>query len=120
LARQIRKPWIFHSDGNITPLIDDILALEPSAIHPWQPEALDIYAAKRKYGDRVCLVGNLSIEILARGTPEQNIAETRHLLTHCGRGGGYCFSSANSLPKYIRMENLLAVSSTIRELNKSL
>ncbi|MCZ7568774.1 MAG: hypothetical protein M5U01_09320 [Ardenticatenaceae bacterium] len=118
LACRITKPWIFHSDGNILPVIEDILALGPVAIHPIEPGAMDIYAFKREYGQRVALIGNLSVDQLARATPAEITAEVEWLLAACAPGGGYGFSSGNALSRFIRVQNLLAASETLRRYNR--
>mgnify|MGYP000881570321 CR=1 FL=1 len=41
----IRRPWVYHSDGNFLPVIEQVLSLGMSAIHPLQPSAMDIFDA---------------------------------------------------------------------------
>ena len=53
-------PIIFHSDGNVTSLLDDIVKLGIDGVHPLEKHAgVDIEKVKRKYGDRLCLMGNI-------------------------------------------------------------
>ena len=73
---------------------------------------MDIEEVKRKVGDRLCLVGNISNEILAEGTPEEVAALTRSRLKALGPGGGYCLGSGNSVPDWARFENYLAMRET--------
>ncbi|MDF1515842.1 MAG: uroporphyrinogen decarboxylase family protein, partial [Anaerolineae bacterium] len=37
----ISKPWIYHSDGNLLPVMDDLLDLGMAGLHPIEPEAMD-------------------------------------------------------------------------------
>jgi uroporphyrinogen-III decarboxylase len=74
---------------------------------------------KQDYGKRVALIGNLSVDRLARAEPDEIAHETRALLEMCSRGGGYGFSSGNALARYIKYENVLAVSKTLREFNRT-
>lgn len=114
VAGAMRKPWIYHSDGNIYPLLDNILALGMSAIHPVQPSAMDIFRLKREYGRRVCLVGNIDLDYtLTRGTPQEVEAEVREKIERIGRDGGYIVSSANSLADYVIPVNVLAMAKAI-------
>jgi hypothetical protein len=117
LAARIRKPWIYHSDGDLSLVLEDILALGCAAIHPIEPACNDIYHLKETIGDRTCLHGGLSVDLIARGTVEQVTAETWRLLTEIGRGGGYLFSSANSVPFYANIDNVLAMAETVRQFN---
>lgn len=107
------KPLITHSDGNMTPLLDDWLELGQQAIHPIQPDVMDIQRAKQKYGKQTALVGNVSMSDLVNGTPQFIAAEVRKLIQNIGRGGGYIISSSNSLTDDMKPENVPAIRDTI-------
>jgi len=113
-AEAITLPWIYHSDGNLIPILDDLLSLGMNALHPFETGAMDMAAVKKRYGKRLCVVGNLDMDLLIRGTPEQNAAETKRLLREFAPGGGYIFSSSNTLSYGVRAENVLAVSRVIK------
>jgi uroporphyrinogen decarboxylase len=115
VAEKVKKPWVMHSDGNIVPLIDDLLSLGINALHALEPEALDIREVKRRWGDRVCLIGNVSLGTLGRGTPAQVEAEASALIRDLGRSGGYILSSSNSLTSYVPVDNALALAQIARE-----
>jgi uroporphyrinogen decarboxylase len=110
VAEKVSKPWVMHSDGKIVPLIDDLLSLGTNGLHALEPEALDIREVKRRWGDRVCLIGNVSLVTLGRGTPEQVEAEAAGLIRDLGGMGGYILSSANSLTSYVPVENAMALA----------
>jgi uroporphyrinogen decarboxylase len=110
----MQRPWVYHSDGNLGPLLDNIVALGMSALHPVQPSAMDILHLKKNYGARVCIVGNIDLDYtLTRGTPAEVDAEVRDRIERIGRGGGYIVSSANSLTDYVKPENVLAMAKAI-------
>ena len=116
VANAIKKPWVYHSDGNITPLLDDLLTLGMSAIHPIQPAAMSLADTKRRYGERVCLVGNIDLDYtLTLGTPAEVDDEVRRRVAEAGPGGGYILSSANSLPDYCKVENVLAMAAAVKK-----
>jgi uroporphyrinogen-III decarboxylase len=109
-------PWIFHSDGNITPLLEELLSLGMDGLHPFEPGAMDIEAAKCAYGHRICLVGNIDLHYtLTRGTPLEVDAEVKRRIEVLGKGGGYMISSANSLTSYCKLENVWAMVRAIRK-----
>ncbi|SMB99066.1 Uroporphyrinogen decarboxylase (URO-D) [Thermanaeromonas toyohensis ToBE] len=119
VAQAIKKPWIFHSDGNLFPIMEDLLSLGMSAIHPIQPAAMDIGKMKREYGHRVCLVGNIDLDYtLTQGTPEEVEAEVKERIRVAGPGGGYILSSANSLPAYAKVENVWALARAVKKYGK--
>ena len=108
-------PWIIHSDGNLMSLLDDLLELGFDGLHPIEPGAMDIEDVKRRYGDRLCLVGNIDLHYtLTRGTPEEVEAEVAHRIATVGVGGGYMIGSANSITSYCKLENVWAMVNAIR------
>ena len=60
LTATFTQPLITHSDGDMTPLLDAWLELGQAAIHPIQPDVMDIGVIKTRYGDRIAMVGNTS------------------------------------------------------------
>ncbi len=42
-----------------------------SGLHPIEPGAMDLKEMKQRYGQQVCLVGNISLNLLTEGTPQQ-------------------------------------------------
>jgi uroporphyrinogen decarboxylase len=116
VAATIKKPWVFHSDGNISPILDDLMELEMDALHPIQPDVMDIGEIKKKYGDRVCIIGNIDLHYtLTRGTPEEVEAEVRERIQTAGPDGGYIISSAMTLADYCKPENVFAMSRAVQE-----
>jgi uroporphyrinogen decarboxylase len=115
VAHTIRKPWIFHSDGNILPFMDDLIELGMNAIHPIQPGAMDIGEIKKRYGRTLCLVGNIDLGYtLTRGTPTEVEAEVVERIRTAGVGGGYIVSSAMTLTDYCKTQNILAMAEAVR------
>ncbi len=111
VAEKIKIPWIYHSDGNLLPILDDLLTLGMNGIANIEPNAMDIVELKKKYGHRVCLVGNIDLHYtLTQGTPEETEAEVKKRIQEVGRGGGYILASSNSLAGYCKPENVLAMN----------
>jgi uroporphyrinogen decarboxylase len=106
-------PFIYHSDGKLDQVMDDLLDCGINALHPIEPQAMDIRELKRKYGGRICLVGNLDLEYtLTRGSPQEVATETLALIRDVGPAGGYCVSSSNSIPSYVPFANYQAMIET--------
>ncbi len=118
-AERIKKPWIFHSDGNLFPIMEDLLSLGMTAVHPIQPAAMDIGKMKKEFGPRVGIVGNIDLDYtLTLGTEEEVEAEVRNRIQTAGHGGGYIISSANSLTGYCKVENVFAMSRAVKKYGK--
>ena len=115
VARRVTLPWIIHSDGNLLPFIDDLLGLGIAGLHPNEKGAMDIRAMKREYGDRLCLLGNVDLNLLGMGSPGAVDGEVRELIRDVGPGGGYIVTSGNSLAAYLLPENVLALSKAVQK-----
>lgn len=102
-------PFIYHTDGNIWEVMDDLIELGVNALQPIEPKALDIRKVKQSYGDKLCLIGNIDVDILSRGTPQQIRDIIRGLIRDVGVGGGYCVGSGNTVPNYVPVENFRAM-----------
>ena len=103
-------------DGNVWPFLDLIVDTGAEAFNPIEPVAnMDIGEVKRKYGQRVCLVGNIDCgELLSHGT----VAEVDATVARCIRdaaGGGFMLSSSNSIHSKVKPENYLAMVRTTQE-----
>ena len=100
-----------HSDGNLWPILDMILDTGVDGINPLEPVAgMDIGEVKRKYGDRVCLIGNIDCgELLSWGTPQQVTRTVRDTIRQAAPGGGYIMSSSNTIHSSVRPENYRAM-----------
>ena len=112
-AAEITVPWIYHSDGNLNPILDDLLSLGMNGLHPFEPGGMDILKTKQKYGARLCVVGNVNIDLLARGTPTEVEKETTRILETLAPLGGHILSSSNSLAFYVQPENLRAMMRSV-------
>ncbi|HBC87804.1 MAG TPA: hypothetical protein DCZ94_12690 [Lentisphaeria bacterium] len=87
---------IKHTDGNIMPIIDQLVGANPHALHSLDPQAgVDIAMVKKLYGDKVCLIGNVNCGLLQTGTDEEARNSARYALKSGMPGGGYIFSTSN-------------------------
>jgi len=119
LAHAYNRPLLFHSDGDVSRVLDDVVAAGVDLMHPIEPKCMDIAAVKSKYGDRLALMGNVDLGYtLTRGTPEEVRLEVRTLIQKVAPGGGYLLSSANSITNYVPLENYQAMLSAAREFGR--
>lgn len=87
---------IKHTDGNIMPIIDQLVECNPHALHSLDPMAgVDIKEIKEKYGNRVALCGNVHCAHLQTGTDEQVLESCRYAMESAKPGGGYIFCTSN-------------------------
>ncbi|NPV07002.1 MAG: hypothetical protein HPY83_03430 [Anaerolineae bacterium] len=103
--------WVIkHTDGNIMPIIEDLVSCEPHALHSLDPMAgVDIGEVKARYGDRLCLIGNVDCSLLQTGTREQMIRSAEYALEKGKPGGGYIFGTSNCVFAGMPVESYLLI-----------
>jgi len=95
---------IKHTDGNIMPILDQLLEANPHALHSLDPQGgVDMAEIKRICGHRVCLIGNVNCGLLDTGTDDEVIESVRYALRHGMPGGGYIFSTSNCIYTGMRL-----------------
>ena len=102
------KPVIYHSDGDLTRMLDVILDCGFDGLHPIEPESMDVYELRERVGRRLCLVGNIRVHTLSVGTPGEVRELVRDRIERLGHDGAYMVGASNSVPNYIPFENYLA------------
>ena len=114
------KPTQEPAAGKILPRERVLAALrfEQSDICPYyipiQPESMDIFTLKRKYGRYLCFAGGISTQqTLPFGTPEQVRAETRWCIEVMGEGGGYVVAPAKPILPGVPLANAVALIDSI-------
>lgn len=99
IIEEARKEGLYtikHTDGNIMPILDQLVECRPHAIHSLDPMAkVDIREVKKQVDGKVCLCGNVNCALMQTGTDEEVIESARYCLTHGKPGGGYIFCTSN-------------------------
>ncbi len=95
---------IKHTDGNIMPIVEQLVQTGPHALHSLDPQGgVDMAVMKARFGQRVCLIGNVNCGLMDTGTDEQVIASARYALEHGMPGYGYIFSTSNCIYTGMRL-----------------
>lgn len=101
---------IIHSCGKVDELFPDLIAMGLDVFNPFQPEVMDVFEMKRRYGDRLCFYGGISTQrTLPYGTAAQVREEVKRLLDVVGKNGGYFASPAHAIPADAKAENIAAM-----------
>lgn len=89
---------IKHTDGNILPILDQLVQCQPHALHSLDPQAgVDIADIVNRYGNELCLCGNVNCGLLQTGTEAEAIESARYALRHGLRAPGYIFCTSNCI-----------------------
>ncbi len=120
LAHSKGVPFIKHSDGNIWEILPLFVEAGIDAINPLEPVAgMDIGEVKQKYGDKICLIGNIDCgDLLCRKTPEEVERVVKETIKKAAPGGGYIVSSSNAIQRAVRPENYRAMIDATRKWGK--
>ena len=107
---------IKHTDGDIMPILDQLVQCRPHALHSLDPQAgVDIAEMKRRCGDDLCLIGNVNCALLQTGTDEECIESARYCIEHGMPGGGYIFSTSNCVYTGMPLERYELINRIWRE-----
>ena len=78
----------YHSDGDFTQLIPDLVDIGINVINPVQPDCMDGAAIKREFGDRLAMWGTVgTARLWDEGSPEQIRSEVRRCIEMMGPEG---------------------------------
>jgi uroporphyrinogen decarboxylase len=89
---------ILHSDGDLMPVLEDFLAGGPHVLQSIDPMAgMDIAEVKRLLYGRVALMGNVQCSLMQDGPESAIRAEVRRTVAAGAPGGGYIFSTSNTI-----------------------
>ncbi|HOP80524.1 MAG TPA: uroporphyrinogen decarboxylase family protein [Armatimonadota bacterium] len=101
---------IKHTDGNIMPVLDQIISTKPDALHSIDPQGgMDLGEVKRLIGDKVALCGNVHCGMLHSGTVEEVIEDSKRALAQGKPGGGFFFTTSNTPFIGMPLQNYLAM-----------
>ena len=94
LAHHAEQRIVYHTCGGMMPILEQIADLGPDAMETFTPPTMggdvDLAEAKRRIGDRVCMIGGFDqFHYLINCTPEETRAEVRRCYEAAGQGGGY-------------------------------
>lgn len=104
------------SDGNLNPIIEDLLDCGVTLLHPLEPAAgMDIVELRKKYGKRLALTGGIDKHVL-RGSKEDIRKELEYKMQPLMQEGGTVFGLDHRITNGTSIENYRYYVNTGREM----
>lgn len=113
LIQPIHAPLIYHSDGRLFPVFDDLARAGVRGIQPLEPKSMDPLEIQRRWPGRFCLIGNIDLDLMSRGTPDEVQRHVRQRIDALNQAGGYIVGVSNTVPHYVRTENYVRMIETV-------
>ena len=98
-----------HTDGAVSPILDDLAAIGMDVFNPVQPNVPghDPQELKDNVGERLAFWGAIDQQyLLPQGTAEAIEADVAEKIRILGAGGGYMCSPAHIVQADVSMENV--------------
>ncbi len=116
--REAGLPVILHSDGDIAPILPDLIEIGLNCLNPIQPEVHDLAGLKRDFGDRLAFYGGVSTQsVLPFGAPDEVRAAARTAIDLLSSDGtGLILAPSHRLTSEIPMANVEALLEVFSEL----
>ncbi len=93
------------SDGDMSPIIDDLLDCGLNCLYPMEPVGgNDIVELRKKYGNRLCFKGGINKHALAKGKDAIR-AELEYRLAPHLMGGGTIFGIDHRIPNGVHIDD---------------
>ncbi|MEI8195503.1 MAG: uroporphyrinogen decarboxylase family protein [Phycisphaerae bacterium] len=105
-----------HCCGNCSAVLEDYIAAGVDILDPCQPECMDLFELKRRYGKSVSFHGGIGVQsVLPHGTPQEVRDAVRRTVDVMADGGGYLCSSSHSIGRDVPWANIVAMVEALRE-----
>lgn len=100
---------LFHSDGYLMPVMDDLLETGIDGLNPIETAAgMAVRELRRQYGSRLFLAGGIDMsQLLSGGEPEEVKRICKETIAEAG--AGYFIGSTTELENTAKLENVLAM-----------
>jgi hypothetical protein len=106
---------IFHSDGIVTPVLDDIIACGIAAYQSIEYGLNDLGGIIARYGDRLSLWGNVNCDVVHAGPVESLPRLVRECMEAASGFPGYVIGTDNSVFEDIPVANFVAYHNALAD-----
>jgi uroporphyrinogen decarboxylase len=114
-----RKVWVhYHSDGNIMPIVPELIEVGVDILNPVQPECMDAAALARGYAPTLALSGMVGTQTtMPFGTPADVRRRVREIAAlHRDHGARVMIAPTHVLEPDVSFENILALVDEVKSI----
>lgn len=105
----------YHTDGNVLPIIPELIEIGIDVLNPIQPASMDPAAVKKAFGHRLCFWGAIDEQqTLPFGTPQDVTREVQRRLQTIGRDGGLILAPTHNVQLDTSLANFWALVNAVR------
>lgn len=109
----------YHSDGDITAIIDDLIEIGVDILNPIQPECMEPRILKEQYGDKINFWGTIGTQTtMPFGTAQQVKEKVWEMAETVGKDGGLVLAPTHVLEPEVPWENIEAFVSACKSKNR--
>ena len=106
----------YHSDGDCTAIVPELIEVGVTVLNPVQPECMDAAQIKLEFGDRLAFWGAVGTQsTMPFGTPDDVRRVVKERIETVGKGGGFLISTTHTLEPDVPWPNLLAFIEAVEE-----
>jgi uroporphyrinogen decarboxylase len=111
---------VFHTDGNVYPLIPDLIEIGVDVLNPIQPSArqMDSFRLKEEFGDRLCFHGAMDVQTVLNQDEVTVREDVRTRIRALAPGGGFILAPCNHIQHDIPPENVVAMYAEARDFGR--
>ena len=111
-------PVMMHSDGDIAPIVPDLVEIGLTALNPVQPEVVDHEWLHAEFDGRLAFYGGVSTQtVLPSGSPEEvKVAARKCVADLAPNRTGLMLAPSHRMMSDISMENIEALQEAMREI----
>ena len=107
---------IKHTDGDIRKIMDALVSTGLDCLGPLEPvPGMELDPILRRYPGKIAVMGNISVDLLSRGSEDDVVRATKRALATVSAVGPHIMSSANTITESVKPENFLAMVRTTQE-----
>ncbi|MBN1267621.1 MAG: hypothetical protein JXA25_19170 [Anaerolineales bacterium] len=119
LAHEYDAHLIYHTDGNPSAVLPDLIDAGIDCLQPMEVKAgMDVLELKHLYGDKLVLMGNIDARLYQKNDMEELKKEIEQKIPAAMEGGGYIYHSDHSIPPGTTLKTYEHALKLVRELGQ--